>query len=46
MSEWHKPEVTDVTIECREDILANCWSLSAQSPMICTCGFIVGCPEI
>ncbi len=44
MPVWTKPEVTDITIECREDVLADCWSESAPSPSICVCGFFVACP--
>lgn len=44
MPVWTKPQVTDVTIECREDILADCWSESATSPISGCCGFLLACP--
>lgn len=44
---WIKPKVTDVTVECREDVLAHCWSASEPAALEGQCPGQVGqgCPN-
>jgi len=46
MRVWTKPEVTDIRIECDENILAACWSASAPEPFQQACQFPETCPEV
>lgn len=42
---WTRPEVTDVVIECREDVLQGCWSASEPNPIAGKCDFMPAmCP--
>ena len=45
MQAWSKPEVTDIRIECTEDMLQGCWSPSAPEPFAFECAFPQTCPE-
>ncbi|HUS80605.1 MAG TPA: hypothetical protein VM283_05005 [Armatimonadota bacterium] len=44
MESWEKPKITDITIECDEDVLADCWSASATNPWAPCCGYLIDCP--
>ena len=44
MEAWEKPKITDITIECDEDVLADCWSASQPSAIPGCCGFFILCP--
>lgn len=45
---WSKPQITDVSIECREDVLAHCWSASTPAALEGTCPTEapVACPNV
>ncbi len=36
--EWQKPEIKEVALEADEDVLAQCWSPSAATPLEGHCG--------
>lgn len=31
--EWTRPQITDVSIECEEDVLQGCWAASEPLPV-------------